>query len=255
MESRSPRPTEREGFTYPSPFDQKAYEALMEVRGPRANKVKLQLTKPCMAFIDDWGDLHVQEVPAGVYTFDGSNELAGEWFADEGERAKHMSEETKNFLRGKKFIQLTREGHIWLSREDWDKHVLVVDGLYDAPGQFDALFASMKAREKEFREATKRWILNRDAGYKRNAQTEFAKKNKPIRHPKGKEYDQATYEYFWEDGLFCGTDGTDPLEEFFEISLLEIGEIGGEVETWGATIFNECFREVMPPEMHHVLEG
>lgn len=112
---------------------------------------------------------------------------------------------------------------------------------------------AFKVREAEFRDATKKWILAQDATFKALAKTEFARKNRPIRHPNGKTFERGSYEYFWTDALWCGDVGTDPLIEFFEIDPAD--DTSDEEREWASQIFDECFREVMPKEMHFVLEG
>jgi hypothetical protein len=270
----SDRPTERD-VTYPCKFDEQAFEALMSVRGARAEQVKLRLTREVQGLVEHSNSgVQLGIVPAGDYRFTGSNELPGSWWRDTipFPGKQQVDKETLKFCEGRNFIQLARVDtdtgglithasrnyvDYWVAREDWNDNVLVVEGLFDPPGAEDRLIALIKGREKEFRIALGKWLLAQDAKFTKSAETRVAKSNKPIRHPGGKTHTQHNREFFWDDAIWCGDVTFDPLQEFFELTESQMDDfvVGGtELGDWAENVFNEEFRKTLP-DLAHLLEG
>ena len=123
--------------------------------------------------------------------------------------------------------------------------------------------AEMKQQEAEFREFTRKWIEEQDKHYREMEQTEIAKKNQPIRHPKGKTHNRADRRYFWGDALFCQDLHSEPFELFFLKEDEDISEVAddqgtdsenGQIWEWFTNIFNEEFVKVCP-DIKEVLKG
>jgi hypothetical protein len=120
-------------------------------------------------------------------------------------------------------------------------------------------YAEMRAREEEFRQATKGFILKRDADFKAFAETQVAK-GKKIRH----SGEQDPRRWRWEDAIWCGDESTDVAENlfFFDNSdgFMDVYYNSGEKindETpvqWMERIFNEVFAETLP-DLVDILEG
>jgi hypothetical protein len=110
------------------------------------------------------------------------------------------------------------------------------------------------AREQEFREMTRAWILKKHAKYLKSA--EQLKNTKPIRHPRGTPPANGhTIERLWADSIWCQDSSWDPMCEFFEIEFGdEFEDTDNDTCNWANQIFNDEFKAVLP-ELAHVLEG
>lgn len=147
--------------------------------------------------------------------------------------------------------------------------------------------AEFKAREVELREVTRKWIEAEDKKYREIEATNIAKANKPIRHPKGMDFDRTTRRFLWSDAIYCKDKGTEPFkmvfypdtdpyeDDFFQLMMDSQGCTrannkidpktknpywdeetveAGETWDWLNNIFNEEFRKVCP-DIQDVLEG
>lgn len=110
-------------------------------------------------------------------------------------------------------------------------------------------------REAEFREKQKLWIIAKDNVYKMVERQ--GKNNRPLRHPKGETFDATTREYKWADAIGCQDAYDELFLEMFELPYDYFWERTDRQETfeWMLKIFTECFREVLPKELWHIMEG
>lgn len=116
-------------------------------------------------------------------------------------------------------------------------------------------FDDMKARQAEYRIFLAKWILAKDEHYNRDRP--ILKGTEPLRRPKGEVHRAHNRRYWWSDAVWCGdvTTGQCP-EEFFgpDFTTNEFLE-NDEVQNWLNEQFDLVFKEVLPVELHDILEG
>lgn len=117
-------------------------------------------------------------------------------------------------------------------------------------------------REAEYREWLKVWIVRRNAEYVRRA--EHSAKMKKLRRKD--VVDEVTW--YWTDALWCGDLSTSECPStFFEDTWWDHANVTPDdreqrwviysdvASEWVISVFDEAFKEVMPENMHHILEG
>jgi hypothetical protein len=129
--------------------------------------------------------------------------------------------------------------------------------------------------EAEYRVFLKAAILKQDERYNRDVP--LLEGTEPLRAPKGNQGRVHDRHFLWSDALWCGDFSSEVLSEFLSnyswaparFSYSECFEdqnifhVVNEpafqseqlMQEWSNGVFDSVFREVMPPELHDVLEG
>jgi hypothetical protein len=120
----------------------------------------------------------------------------------------------------------------------------------------EEMLAYFQTRASEYHEWLKLWIVKENADYVRRAQN-LPENPEYIRHRDA----VGKIEWYWSEALFCQdiSESTCP-EEFFQETFWDyMKNFDGDSETptmrWLIDAFDKAFREVMPSNLHHVLEG
>lgn len=127
----------------------------------------------------------------------------------------------------------------------------------------------LNLREADYRDFCKKWILVQHEKFKLSylrRKSELKNPEHVIRFPgrfaesrdPPSEYEML--EWYWSEGLYCGDIADNCPEEFFgedyyEWMHKEMPDGSDELYQRFYKIFDDSFREVMPSEFHHVLEG
>lgn len=271
-------PTERAGVKYPIAVGDDEMIALLEVRGSRAEHVRLRLTEPATAIFQTGGEKpRLATAQPGEYKFPGSNLLDGpEWFGTfkgNGKRLQYGPPDlaVESFAEGKKFMQLawtTLPGDaahtdIWLAEEDWRRSVVVMGGLYTEPAKTRTL-EQFRPREAEFRKHVREFILREDALIQESPQPLSCKGD-------GCGTDDIRRD-MWRCFIWCQDRTLEPFQAFFDISEPEMTQMLmyqgceegedkdctqaklGAVVAWANQVFNDEFAATLPG-IRDVLDG
>jgi len=105
----------------------------------------------------------------------------------------------------------------------------------------------IESRRAEYLIFLEKWILKKDAGFRKIAETEVAKQSKPIRTAGGKnEAMSASVSWWWGDAIWCGDAHTEALEEFLGISFTDDYALMDECGQFSEETFNEVIKRVLP---------
>jgi hypothetical protein len=118
------------------------------------------------------------------------------------------------------------------------------------------LIPKLEARRTEYLEWLEKKITAQNEAF--GLTQAIIENYKPIRRPKGEEYERHTPYYRWSDAIWCGDISVCWPEEFLgEQADFEEDNFASH-EAWQVLcndLFDIAFRKLMPKEFHEILEG